>query len=145
MELTNPTLVCTTPTNIIAHEVAEWLSNTGISAQVIEGSNPLGGPENAKIMVSAIDHPRALQALQALQQPQPEPTTGLIDVPLRSEWFDVRCEKCGHEMRFPPIRKGEIEVCPTCFAYIDIGGDVGYDDWNVLEVEGDDPEQSEDE
>ncbi len=43
MELTNPVLVCTTPTNILAHEVAEWLSNTGISAQVIEGSNPLGG------------------------------------------------------------------------------------------------------
>lgn len=144
MELTNPTLICTTPTNIMAHEVAEWLSNAGISAQVVEGSNPLGGPDNASIMVSAIDHPRALQALQALQRPQPEPT-GIVDVPLQSEWIDVRCERCGNEMRFPPIRKGEVENCPNCFAFIDIGSDVDYDDWNVLDVEGDAPESSEDE
>lgn len=144
MELSQPTLVCTTPTNIMAHEVAQWLADQGVACQVIEGSNPLGGAENAKIMVSATDHPRAVQALQSLQQPPP-PDTSVIDVPLRSEWLDVKCERCGHEMRFPPIRKGEVENCPNCFAFIDIGSDVDYDDWNVLEVEGDEPPGDDDE
>jgi hypothetical protein len=142
MELTNPTLVCTTPTNIMAHEVAEWLSNAGISAQVMEGGNPLGGVENAGVMVSALDHPRALEALQALQQASRPQPSSLVDVPLHSEWIDVRCDRCGHEMRFPPIQKGSVENCPNCFAFIDIGSDVDYDDWNVLDVEGEQPEGS---
>lgn len=134
MTLSVPTLVCTTPTNILAHEVAEWLTNAGISCQVIEGSNPVGGPENAQVMVSANDHAQAVQLLQSLQQPQPQPSS-VVEVPLQSEWIDVRCERCGHQMRYPPIRKGEVENCPNCFAFIDIGTDVGYDDWNVLESE----------
>mgnify|MGYP003347809788 CR=1 FL=1 len=94
MELSQPVLLCTIPTNVMAHEVAQWLADQGIACQVIEGSDPLGGVENARIMVSVEDHPRGIQALQSIQRPAPRPAP-TVEVPLRASMIDVKCERCG--------------------------------------------------
>lgn len=156
MELQDPVAIYTAASNIEAHEIAELLLVTGISAQVVEDNSQIGawvGGLNSvlhkpKLWVSSSDLESANSVIREYEaRIQQRQLTHQVQVDLNSEWIDARCDTCGTVTRYAPVEKGTVVNCPSCYAFMDVGGDVEFDDWNVIEVEGEeqvpDPEASE--
>lgn len=142
MELHDPVAIYTAASNIEAYEIVELLQGAEIPAQVIEDMNLLDGlnppVHAAKVWVSSRDLDRAAEVTQGYEaRIQQRELAHHVPVDLQSEWIDARCDKCGTVTRYAPIQKGTVENCPNCYAFMDIGSDVDFDDWNVLEVESD--------
>ena len=142
MELHDPVAIYTAASDLEAYEIVELLQGSEIPAQVIEDMNLLDGlnppVHAAKVWVSSRDMERATAVTQAYEaRIQQRELAHHVPVDLQSEWIDARCDKCGTVTRYAPIQKGTVENCPKCYAFIDIGSDVDFDDWNVIEVEND--------
>ena len=43
--------------------------------------------------------------------------------------ISVVCEECGRTTDFPASQLGSVESCVHCGAYVDVGDEVGFDDW----------------
>ena len=151
MELHDPVAVYTAASNLDAHQIAGVLLASGVESQVVEDNSTVGiwvGGINPlltkpQIWVSSRDLERAAPVIQQFENlvSQRFLTQG-VPVELRSEWIDATCEKCGTVTRYAPIQKGTVENCPNCLAFIDVGVDDEFDDWNVIDVEAD-PDESE--
>ena len=142
MELHDPVAIYTAASDLEAYEIVELLQGAEIPAQVIEDMNLLDGlnppVHAAKVWVSSRDMERATAVTQAYEaRIQQRELAHHVPVDLQSEWIDARCDKCGTVTRYAPIQKGTVENCPNCYAFMDIGSDVDFDDWNVIEVEND--------
>ena len=148
MELHDPVAVYTAASNLEAHLLAEAMLASGIPAQPIEDNSPMGvleGGHNAttnhpQVWVSSSDLERAAVVIQAFEAEARQPQSLLgsqVQVELSAEWIDAECDKCGTVTRYAPIEKGTVVNCPNCFAFMDVGNDVDYDDWNVIDVESD--------
>ena len=142
MELHDPVAIYTAASDLEAYEIVELLQGSEIPAQVIEDMNLLDGlnppVHAAKVWVSSRDMERATAVTQAYEaRIQQRELAHHVPVDLQSEWIDARCDKCGTVTRYAPIQKGTVENCPNCYAFMDIGSDVDFDDWNVIEVEND--------
>ncbi len=146
MELHDPVAICTAASNIEAHEIAELLLVAGVAAKVIEDNSQVGvwiGGLNSvlhkpKVWVSSSDLEAATAVVREFEERAQQRTlTHQVQVGLNSEWIDARCDKCGTMTRYAPVEKGTVVNCPSCYAFMDVGGDVDFDDWNVIEHEGD--------
>lgn len=145
MELHDPVAVYTAASDLEAYEIVELLQGAEIPAQVIEDMNLLDGlnppVHAAKVWVSSRDLDRATAVTQGYEarvlQRDLAHHVPHVPVDLQSEWIDARCDKCGTVTRYAPIQKGSVENCPKCYAFMDIGSDVDFDDWNVIDVESD--------
>lgn len=142
MELHDPVAIYTAASDLEAYEIVELLQGAEIPAQVIEDMNLLNGlnppVHAAKVWVSSRDLERATAVTQAYEaRIQQRELVHHVPVDLQSEWIDARCDKCGTVTRYSPIQKGTVENCPNCYAFMDIGSDVDFDDWNVIDVEND--------
>ena len=142
MELHDPVAIYTAASDLEAYEIVELLQGAEIPAQVIEDMNLFDGlnppVHAAKVWVSSRDLERATAVTRGYEaRIQQRELVSHVPVDLQSEWIDARCDKCGTVTRYAPIQKGTVENCPKCYAFIDIGSDVEFDDWNVIEVEND--------
>ena len=155
MELHDPVAVYTAGSNLEAHQLAEAMLAAGIQAQPIEDNSSMGvleGGSNStsnhpQVWVSAVDLERAAVVIQAFEMEARRPQILLgnqVEVELSAEWIDAECDKCGTVTRYAPIAKGTVVNCPSCYAFMDVGNDVDYDDWNVIEVESDSEDSGED-
>ena len=140
MELHDPVAIYTAASDLEAYEIVELLQGAEIPAQVIEDMNLLDGlnppVHAAKVWVSSRDMERATAVTRGYEaRVQQRDLAHHEPVDLQSEWIDARCDKCGTVTRYAPIQKGTVENCPKCYAFMDIGSDVDFDDWNVIEVE----------
>ncbi len=147
MELHDPVAVYTAASDLEAYEIVELLQGAEIPAQVIEDMNLLDGlnppVHAAKVWVSSRDLARATEVTQGYEaRVQQRDLAHHVPVDLQSEWIDARCDKCGTVTRYAPIEKGTVVNCPSCYAFMDVGVEDEFDDWNVIEHEGDeaDPE-----
>ncbi|MFO1007090.1 MAG: hypothetical protein U0929_14105 [Planctomycetaceae bacterium] len=139
MELNDPVAIYTAGSNLDARQLVLALQAVGIESQVIEdiwvgGLNPQ--IHKTRLWVSKDNVDKAGAVIQEFElrnslrfQAQGTP------VELHAEWIDATCDKCGTVTRFAPIHKGTIANCPHCFAFMDVGDDVDFDDWNVIEQE----------
>lgn len=148
MELHDPIAIYTAANNLSAHQLAEELLAAGIESQVIEDNATMGVLEatsqHPQVWVSSGNVERALAIAQKFEQDSIHPPSrNQISVELHAEWIDAKCDKCGTVTRFAPIHKGTIVNCPNCFAFMDVGDDVDYDDWNVIDQEDEEGEDSE--
>ena len=142
MELHDPVAIYSAASDLEAYEIVELLQGAEIPAQVIEDMNLFDGlnppVHAAKVWVSSRDLERATAVTRGYEaRIQQRELVSHVPVDLQSEWIDARCDKCGTVTRYAPIQKGTVENCPKCYAFIDIGSDVEFDDWNVIEVEND--------
>lgn len=142
MELHDPVAIYTAASDLEAYEIVELLQGSQIPAHVIEDMNLLDGlnppVHAAKVWVSSGDLERATSVVREYEvRIQERQLSHQIPVNLSSEWIDARCDKCGTVTRYAPAEKGTVVNCPSCFAYMDVGADVEFNDWNVIEHEGD--------
>ncbi len=142
MELHDPVAIYTAASDLEAYEIVELLQGSEIPAQVIEDMNLLDGlnppVHAAKVWVASGDLERATAVTREYEaRVLQRDLAHHVPVDLNSEWIDARCDKCGTVTRYAPIQKGSVENCPNCYAFMDIGSDVDFDDWNVIEVEND--------
>lgn len=151
MDLHDPVAIYTAASNVEAHEIAELLLVAGIAAQVVEDNSQVGvwvGGLNSvlhkpKVWVSSSDLEAATAVVRGFEERAQQRTLAhQVHVDLQSEWIDARCDKCGTVTRYAPIEKGTVVNCPNCYAFMDVGGDVDFDDWNVIEAEASEAEAS---
>ena len=141
MELNDPVAVYTAGNNLDAHQLVLALQAVEIESQVIEDNSTAVGVINSqihktRIWVSKVDVAKAAEIIQEFELRNFQRfQTREVAVDLKSEWIDATCDKCRTVTRFAPIQKGTIVNCPHCFAFMDVGDDVDFDDWNVIEQE----------
>ena len=140
MELHDPVAIYTAASDLEAYEIVELLQGSEIPAQVIEDMNLLDGlnppVHAAKVWVASGDLERATAVTREYEaRVLQRDLAHHVPVDLNSEWIDARCDKCGTVTRYAPIQKGAVENCPNCYAFMDIGSDVDFDDWNVIDAE----------
>ena len=146
MELHDPVAVYSAASDLEAHEVVELLQGAEIPAHAIEDTNLLDGPlvHAAKVWISSGDLERATVIVREFEaRAQQRSLSHHVQVDLNSEWIDARCEKCGTVTRHAPIEKGTVVNCPSCYAFMDVGVDDEFNDWNVIEHEGEEGAEDE--
>lgn len=57
--------------------------------------------------------------------------------------IDVICEECGKRTSFPASMKESVQSCPHCGAYVDVGDELSFDEWD--EMPADEPEKDDEE
>jgi hypothetical protein len=142
MALKQPIAVYTAGTDLEAHVICDMLVTAGVEAAVIEDESRAGAwslgllsqIHRPKVYVDSADVDRARPLLAAYEQRQRrEETVG--DGPL----IHVVCEECRRTTTFPASLRGRVETCSHCFAFVDVGDDPGFDDWQVLPEGAEDP------
>ncbi len=152
MPLHDPVAVYNAATNIEAHVVRTALLNAGIEAHVTEDVSQVGTwmlgllPEihrpqvwvdrehidRARPVLVEYDRARAVQAgalsLQAIDAPP----------------IDVLCEDCGQRTLFGAALRGSIQRCPHCGAYVDVGQDDFWEQWQGADDAEDETESKQD-
>ena len=139
MKLNEPVAIYEAGSNLEAHQLAEVLLAAGVQSQVVEDNGTMGilngASQHPQVWVASADLERAnavVEKFDAESSNLPSPVNQ-IPVELHAEWIDAKCDKCGTVTRFAPIQKGSVVNCPNCFAFMDVGDDVDYDDWNVID------------
>ncbi len=129
------------------------LAQQGILAEVentfASSSDALGlsQPVDYYVIVATVDAERASEILtRALSVNDADTAEIEVDLNQLKGPISVRCERCGETTKFPGTMDGTTQECPTCFAFLDVGTLAEWNDWNVIEVEGEpdetEPEQS---
>jgi hypothetical protein len=135
MALQRPIAIYTAGTDLEAHCVREMLMNAGIEAAVIEDESraavwllgllpQIHGP---KVFVEQADAERARPLLAEYERRLREEADDAGQGPL----IHVVCEECRRTTTFSASRRGRVEICSHCGAFVDVGDDPGFDDWNV--------------
>jgi hypothetical protein len=133
MALRDPVAIYNAANNVEALLVREALLASGIEAHSVDDATPVGAwmfgliPEIHKPQVW-VDRGETLRARQVIDDFE----TRAAEQRQRSgEAPDVSvvCEECGKTASFPASQLGSVESCPHCGAYVDVGDDVGFDDW----------------
>jgi len=139
MPLSDPVAVYNAASNDEAHLVQGALRSAGVEAYVTEDLSLVGGwvggmiPEIHKpqVWVDRADVDRAKPVLddyerQAAERVSPR-AAGLP--------IEVACEECGAISTFSTAQHGTVQQCWKCAAYIDVGEDAGFDDWQAPDDE----------
>lgn len=134
MPLHDPFPAYNAASNHEAHFVRIALVEAGIEAAVVEDVSQvgvwLGGliPEIHKpqVWIERADADRAAPILaayerRAIQLRRPEPNGAPVE---------TVCEDCGMSATFPASQAGSVQSCPHCGAYVDVGGDSGFEGWD---------------
>jgi Putative prokaryotic signal transducing protein len=144
MALKQPVVVYTASNNFDAHLVCGLLIDAGIPAMVVEDAamTPSGwlGPVSnfiqPKIWIEKPDVERAIPILKEYDKRDAERRAAELGrVESVGPPMDVDCEECGKRSQWPSAQKGSVQNCPHCRAYIDIGDDLEFDDWNTVAEE----------
>ena len=142
MKFLDPKAIYNAATNHEAHLLCQILIDSGIAAKVIEDNSPAGiawvGPlaeiHKPQIWVERND----MESAKAILAETEKHTTELgaaRESPQMTAPILVHCEKCDKHSEFPASQFGSVQSCPFCYAYVDVGDDVGFDDWEETESE----------
>lgn len=134
MALRDPVAVYNAASNVEAMLIREALLSVGIEAHSVDDATPVGAwmfgliPEIHKpqVWVERYETQRARQIIDEFETraaKQRQASSVAADV-------SVACEECGKTSQFPASQLGSVESCPHCGAYVDVGDDVGFDDWH---------------
>jgi hypothetical protein len=142
MALAHPVAVYTAATDLEAHVICDMLANAGVEAAVIEDESRAGAwslgllsqIHRPKVYVDAGDVDRTRQLIAAYEQRQRRD-----EMPGDGPLIHVVCEECRRTTTFPAALRGRVETCSHCAAFVDVGDDPGFDDWQVLPADGDEP------
>ncbi len=141
MALRDPVAVYTAATNLEAALVCQLLTSSGIEAYAVEDAS-VGGqwmfgllPEIHKpqVWIERTDRAAAKPIIERYERGHAGKAIEARD----NAPIQVVCEECQQQLEFPASRRGAIETCVHCGAYVDVG-EVEMDGWD--ESEPDDPE-----
>lgn len=135
-------------TNLEAHLVCGQLRDAGIEAVVIEDVSTaglwLGGTiaeiHKPQVWIERADIERARPILAAYERQANERRTGSQTGDETAAPIQVVCEECGHRSEFPANKRGSVENCPHCHAFVDVGEDDEFEDW--AEPDGESAEEA---
>ena len=65
----------------------------------------------------------AEQAKEILDEYAADSKADAADEDESDEGIAMKCQKCGTDIWFPSDRRGHVEVCPQCGAYVDVEKD----------------------
>lgn len=125
--------------NIEAHLVCGILNNAGIDAFVIEDISQVGvwlGGHVAEIhkpqvWIERADIDRAGPHLAEYDRRNAERRLQRSGDAESGEPIVVTCEDCGKLSEYPARRKGTVQNCLWCRAFVDVEDEVGSDDWKL--------------
>ncbi len=126
-----------------AHLVAAMLVDAGVPAEVVDDISGVGvwwGGMNSsihkpRVYVDRADGPRAVPVIAEYGR-----LTQAKLAPARDgDPVAVICDECGTATTFPPEKRGTVERCPSCRAYVDVGDDEAFDGWAEGGPAPDDP------
>lgn len=129
----DPVAIYNAANNVEAMLLREALQASGIEAHAVDDATPVGAwmfgllPEIHKpqVWVDRDDASRARSVVDEFESRMAEQRETAAAAPDIS----VVCEECGKSASFPAAQLGSTETCPHCGAYVDVGDDVGFDDW----------------
>lgn len=139
MALQDPVAVYTAATNVEAHVIARMLEESGVEASAVEDASGVSlwafgtlSYHKPQIWVSRADQERARQLLADYERDHAERRRESLD----GDPISVTCEECGKVTFFLPKDKGTVQECSHCHAYVDVGDDLEFDDWQDSGAEG---------
>jgi len=107
-----------------AEVVIAWLKEQGIDAWIEEEFPP--GPLESALPVQ----PKGIEVFVATGEPATrakdlldrhgDELRGRISKPASSETLEVVCEECNQASRFSGDKRGQVESCTHCGAYVDV-------------------------
>jgi hypothetical protein len=133
MELRDPVAVYDAADNMEAAVICQILTSSGIAAHVVEDASVVGQwafgllPQihRPQIWIERADLARAKPILESYELGRAEKTDAAHDgAPIQ-----VVCEECHRQSEFPAARRGSVETCIHCGAYVDVG-DVQMEGWD---------------
>lgn len=140
MALRDPFAAYTAKSNLDAHLICDLLHSVGIPAVVMEDVSQVGtwiggtlaGIHKPLVWIERADIGRAGPVLadhewriaerRAAERGEREGGTPVA----------VVCEECGKPSQFPAAQTGTVQNCPHCRAYVDVGGEVGFEGWDEV-------------
>jgi hypothetical protein len=134
MALRNPIAVYNASSNFQVHVICEMLLNAGIDAAVVEDVSMVGAwmfgllPEIHKpqVWTEKSDVDRAKPLLEEFERREGERRLG-VDI---GPFINVTCEECRRSSLFPSSRRGSVETCSHCGAYVDVGDECEIEGWD---------------
>jgi hypothetical protein len=142
MALRHPIAIYTAGTNLEAHCICEMLIVAGIEAAVVEDESRAGAwmlgllPQIHKpqVWVERTDAERARPLLDAYERQLIEREQISFDgAPIY-----VVCEECRRTTSFPAARRGHVETCSHCAAFVDVGDDPDLEGWDATQATDED-------
>ena len=126
-------------TNLEAHAVCLALHSAGIDATVVEDVSVVGlwfgGTlpfHNPQVWIERADAQRAAQVLREYENAEAAHRAAENgDSDSDEPPIEVACEDCGKTSLFPADLNGTIQSCHHCTAFLDVGDDPGFDDWQM--------------
>jgi hypothetical protein len=118
MPLRYPVAVYNVADNTEAHLVRNALVSSGIEAFVTEDISVEVGLPKAQVWVERTDIERARSILEAYERRSAERRDADTSDPI-----DVACRACGQRTTFFSLRRGSVQECPRCGAYLDVVDD----------------------
>jgi Putative prokaryotic signal transducing protein len=131
MSLKDPVAVYTAASNLQAHCLCQMLLVEGIAAAVVEDESRVGawmfgllpGIHKPQVWVERSDVERAGSLLAAFESAE------AADEPDGGPLIAVVCEECRRTTMFAGARRGHVEVCSSCGAYVDVGEEEDDGSW----------------
>ena len=125
--------------NLEAHFVCAILTDASIGAYVIEDISQvgvwLGGHvaevHKPQVWIDRIDIERAGPLLAEYDRQNAERRLQKGSDTEIGEPIVVTCEACGKLSEYPARRKGTVQNCLWCRAYVDVDDEPGSDDWKL--------------
>lgn len=152
MAFKDPFAAYNAASNLEAHLVCGQLQDAGIDAMVIEDVSTtglwVGGTvselHKPQVWIERSDIDRARPILADYEKHRAEHQAGKrADTDANAPPIEVVCEECGKLSEFPASKKGMVENCPHCHAFVDVEEDDLDEDWGEApdEENPDDEEQ----
>jgi hypothetical protein len=151
MALRDPIAAYNAANNVEAHLVRNALIHSGVEAFVTEDVSQVGTwmlgliPEIHKpqVWIERADIERAKPILEEYERRAAElRDAGIQDEAPAEPEVQVVCEKCGQCSAFPAVQRGSVQQCQHCGAYVDVGSEIGSEEWPGSEGEADAAEES---
>jgi hypothetical protein len=128
MALRDPVAIYNAATNLDAALLSELLNGAGIEAYAVEDVSLAGQwmfgllPEIHKpqVWIERGDMAKAKPILEKYESDHVRSKEGS-----NADTVAAVCEDCGQESQFPVSRRGFVETCPHCGAYMDVGETAG--------------------
>jgi hypothetical protein len=145
MPLHDPVAAYSAASNEEALLVRNALRGSGVEAYVTEDLSVIGawaggllpGIHNPQVWVDRADVERAVPVLEEYERQGASRREDAAAGPP----VEVACEECGTVNTFSAAQHGSVQQCHSCAAFIDVGEDDAFDDWQVPgDEEADDAE-----
>ena len=142
----HPIAVYNAVSDLDAHLVCDMLKAGGVDAYTMEDRSQVGTwiggylPQihRAEVWVDRADVGRATPLIEDAHRLAAERRRSDASGPP----IDVVCEECGKSSTFAAHRKGSVQDCPHCGAFVDVGDEEPFEDWGEAAEEDSEGDES---